>query len=74
MSVIGRIAPDLAELQQRRFPSLPDGIGPRTAKNEQLAIVLGMVRIEGLVPHWRGLPGRPLAERPPVPAASSPRR
>lgn len=63
MSLLGRIAPYLTELQGRLFPTLREEIGLLTGKDEHLAIVLGMVRVEGFVPHWRGLPGRPLAER-----------
>jgi hypothetical protein len=34
-----------------------------TVKHQHLATVLEMTRIDALVPHWRGVPGRPLAER-----------
>jgi len=51
---------------RRTFP-YPQGsreeVGRLTVKHQQIATVLEMSRIEAFVPRWRGLPGRPLAER-----------
>jgi hypothetical protein len=63
MSLVGWIASYLTEVQEQLFPFLRETIGPLTEKDEHLTIVLGMIRVENFVFHWRGLPGRPLTER-----------
>jgi len=51
------------KIQGELLPFLDQAIGPLTPAHERLVIVLDMVRIETLVQHWSGLPGRPPAER-----------
>ncbi len=50
-------------IQGELFPFLDDAFGPLTPAHRSLAVILDMVRIEALVRHWSGLPGRPQAER-----------
>ena len=63
MSLIGRIASYLTEVQERLFPLLRETVGPLPEKDEHLAVVLGIIKVENFVFSWRGLPGRPLTER-----------
>ena len=63
MSLIGRIGPYLLEVQERLFPLLRETLGEPTGKERELAIVLGLAKVEGFVQDWRGAPGRPPAER-----------
>lgn len=51
------------KIQGELFPFLDEAIGPLTPAHRKLVVVLDMVRIEALVSHWSGLPGRPPAER-----------
>src|SRR5450755_1666349 len=51
-------------LQEELLPWLNDTTcGPLNEHHKQLVTVLGMARIEALLPGWPGLPGRPLSER-----------
>ncbi len=50
-------------IQGELWPFLDDALGPLTPAHRLLVIVLDMVQIEALLPHWPGLPGRPQAER-----------
>ena len=51
-------------LQEELLPWLDDTTcGPLNEHHKQLVTVLGMARIEALLPGWPGLPGRPLSER-----------
>ena len=52
-----------ATLQGELFPWADEEFGPLTAKHKQVITVLEMARIEGFVQGWRGLPGRPPADR-----------
>ena len=52
-----------AALQGQLFPQLEDNLGPLTDRHLQIVTVLEMIRLEAFLPHWSGLPGRPLAER-----------
>src|ERR1700687_4384283 len=45
------------------FPGLREVVGPLTERQERFVMVLDLVRVEALTPHWHGLPGRPPAER-----------
>ena len=45
------------------FPMLREEVGPLTAQHERLVTVLDVARIEAFVQMWRGLPGRPPADR-----------
>ena len=49
--------------QGELFPFLEETIGFLTESHKTLVTVLDMTRLEVFVPHWHGLPGRPLAER-----------
>ena len=50
-------------VQHELLPWLDDAVGPLGEHHKQLVAVLGMSRIEGLVPSLHGLPGRPESER-----------
>ena len=51
-------------IQEDLLPWLNDTTcGPLSGHHKQLVTVLGMARIEAFLPGWRGLPGRPPAER-----------
>lgn len=51
-------------IQGELLPWLGDAMdGPLNAHHRQLVSVPGLVRIETFLPSWRGLPGRPPAER-----------
>jgi Transposase DDE domain/Transposase domain (DUF772) len=51
-------------IQEELLPWLNDTTcGPLSGHHKQLVTVLGMARIEGFLPGWRGLPGRPESER-----------
>ncbi len=41
------------------FPALQEQLGPLSEKHRQLAAVLSMIEIEGLVASWPGGVGRP---------------
>jgi len=51
------------DIQAELFLFLDEAIGPSMSMHRQVALVLETARIEAFVRHWRGLPGRPLAER-----------
>jgi hypothetical protein len=51
------------KFQGELFPFLEETIGFLTESHKTLVTVLDMTRLEVFVPHWHGLPGRPLAER-----------
>ena len=51
------------KFQGELFPFLEETIGFLTESHKTLVTVLDMTRLEAFVPHWHGLPGRPLAER-----------
>jgi hypothetical protein len=63
MSLRETLSSFLCRIQGELFPILREEVGPLTVKHQQIATVLEMSRIEAFVPHWRGLCGRPLAER-----------
>ncbi len=46
-------------LQGVLFPALDEQLGPLSDKHRQLAAVLSMIEIEGLVASWPGGVGRP---------------
>jgi hypothetical protein len=51
-------------IQEELLPWLNETTcGPLNEHHKQLVSVLGMLRIEAFLPGWRGLPGRPQAER-----------
>jgi len=50
-------------VQEELLPWLDDAIGPLGGHHKQLVSVLGMARIEALLPGRQGLPGRPPCER-----------
>lgn len=51
-------------LQGGLLPWLDEAMdGPLTPRHQQLVTVLGLIRIEALLPSWPGLVGRPPAER-----------
>jgi len=51
-------------IQEELLPWLNDtSCGPLNEHHKQLVSVLGMARIEALLPGWKELPGRPLSER-----------
>jgi len=51
-------------IQGELLPWLEDRMGgPLSGHHKQLVSVLGMARIEALLPCWQGLPGRPPCER-----------
>jgi hypothetical protein len=51
------------KFQGELFPFLEETVGFLTESHKTLVTVLDMARLEAFVPHWHGLPGRPLAER-----------
>jgi hypothetical protein len=51
------------KFQGELFPFLEETVGFLTTSHRDLVTVLDMTRLEAFVPHWHGLPGRPLAER-----------
>jgi hypothetical protein len=51
------------KFQGELFPFLEETVGFLTASHRDLVTVLDMTQLEAFVPHWHGLPGRPLAER-----------
>jgi len=50
-------------IQGDLFPWADEEFGPLTAKHKQFITVLEMARVEYFVHSWRGLPGRPPADR-----------
>ena len=63
MPLRGTLSNTWARIQGQLFPWLQDELGPLTDRHKQLIAVLEMVGIEAFVQTWRGLPGRPLADR-----------
>ena len=61
-------------LQERLFPALEEAIGPLGERYQSFVAVLELVRVERLLPHFTGLPGRPRKIVPRWRARSSPRR
>ena len=51
------------KFQGELFPFLEETVGFLTESHKALVTVVDMTRLEAFVPHWHGLPGRPLAER-----------
>ena len=51
------------KFQGELFPFLEEMVGFLTESHKALVTVVDMTRLEAFVPHWHGLPGRPLAER-----------
>ena len=51
------------KFQGELFPFLEETIGFLTASRKALILVMNVTQLEAFVPHWHGLPGRPLAER-----------
>ncbi|MFZ0422831.1 MAG: transposase [Xanthobacteraceae bacterium] len=51
------------KFQGELFPFLEETLGFLTESHKTLVTVLDMTRLEAFIPHWHGLPGRPLAER-----------
>ena len=52
-----------AHIQGFLFPMLREEIGPLTPCHERLVTVLDVACVEAFVQTWRGLPGRPAADR-----------
>jgi hypothetical protein len=50
-------------IQANLFPWLTEELGPLTDTHKQVITTLELVRIETLMRHWPGLPGRPLRDR-----------
>lgn len=64
MSLRDTLSSYLLRIQEDLLPWLDDAMGaPLSRHHQQLVSVLGMARIEALVPSWQGVPGRPLSER-----------
>jgi hypothetical protein len=63
MPLRGTLSNTWARIQGQLFPWLQDELGPLTDRHKQLIAVLEMAGIEAFVQTWRGLPGRPLADR-----------
>ena len=63
MSLRERLSSYWERFQGELFPFLEETIGFLTESHKTLVTVLDMTRLEVFVPHWHGLPGRPLAER-----------
>lgn len=53
-------------IQDNLFPGLEEGLGALGENHKRLIAVLEVARIEAFVQGYRGLPGRPLAERVPL--------
>ena len=51
------------KFQGELFPFLEETVGFLTESHKALVTVVDMTRLEAFLPHWHGLPGRPLAER-----------
>jgi hypothetical protein len=51
------------KFQGELFPFLEETVGFLTESHQALVAVVDMTRLEAFVPHWHGLPGRPLSER-----------
>ena len=54
------------KFQGELFPFLEETIGFLTEQHQLFVTVVDMTGIEAFVPHWHGLPGRPLSERAPL--------
>ncbi|MBF0623921.1 MAG: transposase [Magnetococcales bacterium] len=50
-------------IQGNLFPWLEEELGPLTERQQQLVMVLEMVRLEAFLHHWPGMVGRPLEDR-----------
>ncbi|MGO8975670.1 MAG: hypothetical protein ACLQNV_19350 [Steroidobacteraceae bacterium] len=51
------------KFQGELFPFVEETVGFLTESHRVVITVIDMTRLEAFVPHWHGLPGRPLAER-----------
>jgi hypothetical protein len=62
---LGELLSDFrVRLQDELFPKLEEGLRSRLSPfHKDLVTVLAFVRVEALLPHWHGLPGRPPSER-----------
>ena len=64
MSLRDTLSTYWVRIQEELLPWLDDTTcSPLSGHHKQLVSVLGMVRIEALLPCWPGLPGRPPSER-----------
>ena len=63
MSLRDSLSSYWAAIQGELFPLLDDCLGPLTDRHRDVVTVLEFVRLESFLPHWSGLPGRPLSER-----------
>ena len=63
MSLRGSLSEYWSKFQGELFPFLEETVGFLTASHRDLVMVLDMARLEAFLPHWHGLPGRPLSER-----------
>jgi hypothetical protein len=64
MSLREKLSSHWFRIQVDLFPWLEDAVGPLTVRHRQLVTVVELARVERFVRGWRGLPGRPQAERP----------
>src|SRR5277367_4038985 len=53
----------ISKIPSFRIAFLKETVGFLTVPHQVLVTVVDMTRLEAFVPHWHGLPGRPLAER-----------
>jgi Transposase DDE domain/Transposase domain (DUF772) len=63
MSLAQTLSSYWTKIQGELFPFLTEALGPLTPAHKLLVVVIDMVRIDALVHHWAGVPGRPPAER-----------
>jgi hypothetical protein len=63
MSLCDSLSSYWGKFQGELFPFLEETVGFLTESHKALITVVDMTRLEVFVPHWGGLPGRPLAER-----------
>ncbi len=63
MPLRGTLSNSWSHIQGFLFPWLQDELGTLTDGHKQLIVVLEVARLEAFVQTWRGLPGRPLADR-----------
>ena len=63
MSLRTILSNDGFALQRELFPTLEEELGPLGERYELFVTVLGFVPVEPFLTCWRGLPGRPQADR-----------
>lgn len=63
MSLRDSLSSYWGRFQGELFPFLEETVGFLTDSHRALVTVVDMTRLDGFVPHWHGLPGRPVAER-----------